>query len=116
MNDFHEKINSLGEEFILGVYKLTKGLPKEELYGISSQLRRAALSVMLNYTEGRARRSDNSYGNFLHIVYGSLKESEYLLKICVKLDYVSQEHVTDLLKIADQLGAMLFKLKVDHKK
>ncbi|PJB19449.1 four helix bundle protein, partial [Candidatus Falkowbacteria bacterium CG_4_9_14_3_um_filter_36_9] len=59
--------------------KITRSFPKDELYGITSQLRRAALSVILNYIEGYARKRDKVYKNFLEISYGSLKEAKYLL-------------------------------------
>lgn len=61
------------------VYGITRSFPKEELYGLTSQLRRAALSVPLNIIEGFARRGSKDYRQFLHIAYGSLKEAKYLL-------------------------------------
>lgn len=78
---YHEKLRLKMNDYVHSVYKATKTFPREEIYGVTSQIRRAALSVILNYIEGFARRKgDNSklYNNFLEISYGSLKESKYL--------------------------------------
>ncbi len=61
------------------VYKISKELPKEELYGIISQLRRSAMSVILDYIEGFARKRKAVKQNFWEISYGSLKESKYII-------------------------------------
>jgi four helix bundle protein len=61
------------------VYKITRKFPKEELYGLTSQLRRSTLSVPLNIVEGFARKVSRDYRQFLYIAYGSLKETQYLL-------------------------------------
>ena len=79
MTWFHDELKAKMDNYVHLVYKLTKNFPKEELYGVISQLRRAALSVILNYIEGYARKKDKVYKNFLEISYGSLKESKYLL-------------------------------------
>jgi len=67
------------DEYAHLAYSVTKNFPRQELFGITSQLRRAALSVVLNYIEGYARSRNKVNKNFLEISYGSLKESEYLL-------------------------------------
>ncbi len=61
------------------VYKLTRDFPKEEMFGLTSQIRRASLSIPLNVIEGYARSASKSYRQFLDIAYGSLKETKYLL-------------------------------------
>jgi len=76
---YHEKLKVKMDTYVHQVYKITKGFPKDELYGATSQLRRAALSVILNYVEGYARGKNKVHKNFLEISYGSLKESKYLL-------------------------------------
>lgn len=91
------------------VYKLTKSFPKEELYGITSHSRRAALSVILNYIEGFARRRRNVYFNFLEISYGSLKESKYLLYFSLIEGYLSEDNYKKAIKLAEEIGAMLWK-------
>jgi len=90
------------------VYKITKDFPREELYGSASQLRRAALSVVLNYIEGFARDSEATYRNFLKISYGSLKESEYLLTFSFEEHYLSEENYLEACKLADRIGGMLW--------
>jgi len=77
MPEFQNKLKKKMDEFVHLVYKLTKKFPKDELYGVISRLRRAALSIILNYIEGFARRKRLTQLNFLETSYGSLKESKY---------------------------------------
>ena len=77
MSTFHDKIEEIGELFVVEVYRITKKFPTEERFGLTQQLRRAATSVMLNYIEGRAKRSDKNYGNHINSSFGSLKEVLY---------------------------------------
>lgn len=106
---FHEKLKILMDEYVHLVYKLTKDFPREELFGITSQLRRAALSVILNYIEGYARMKCGADLNFLRISYGSLKESKYPLHFSLKENYLHLEEYKKALSIADEIGAMLWK-------
>ena len=78
-SDFKEKLKKKMDEYVHFVYQVTRKFPKEELYGVISQLRRAALSIILNYIEGFARRRPAVQLNFFETSYGSLKESKYLL-------------------------------------
>lgn len=105
---FHEEFWVLTDTFVHDVYKLTRKFPHEELYGIVSQLRRASLSVMLNYVEGYARRKAKVNVNFLEISYGSLKESAYLLQFSYVEGYVTKEEYAKISKSADRIGAMLW--------
>ena len=107
-NSFHDKLKRKMDEYVHLVYRLTKGFPREELYGVTSQLRRAALSVILNYIEGYARIRSKVYKNFLETSYGSLKESKYLLHFSLVEKYLSQEEYRQVLKLADEIGAMLW--------
>ena len=94
------------------VYRATKCFPREELYGITSQLRRSSLSVVLNYIEGYARRRGKDckvYLNFMEISYGSLKESKYLLHFVLIENMIDKNQYIDLIKKADEIGAMLYK-------
>jgi len=79
MKQFHEELKSKMDEFVRFVYRVTKSFPRDELYGVTGQLRRATLSIILNYIEGYARVKEKVYKNFLQISYGSLKETKYLL-------------------------------------
>lgn len=87
---YHEKLKKEMDEYAHFVYALTRNFPKEELYGVTSQLRRSALSVILNYIEGYARGREKVHKNFLEISYGSLKESKYLLHFSLVEKYISE--------------------------
>jgi len=91
------------------MYKVTRSFPREELFGVTSQLRRSALSVILNYIEGYARIGEKSKNNFLKISYGSLKESKYLLHFSLVEGFLNKEDYKIGLALADEIGAMLWK-------
>ena len=105
---YHEKLKKMMDEYVHLVYSLTKNFPKEELYGVTSQLRRSALSVVLNYIEGYARARDKVHRNFLEISYGSLKESKYLLHFSLVERYLSKSDYDKTIKLAEEIGAMLW--------
>jgi four helix bundle protein len=79
------------DALVFQVYKLSHSFPKNEIFGYTSQLRRAALSVPLNIVEGYARRSNGDFRRFLDIAFGSLTEVEYLLSFGVRLGYISED-------------------------
>jgi four helix bundle protein len=106
---FHDILKRKSDNFAYTVYKFTKKFPKEEIYGITSQLRRASLSVILNYIEGYARIGDKQYKNFLIISYGSLKESKYLIYFSFREGYLTKVEYDQLINLAEELGAMLWK-------
>lgn len=105
---YHEKLKRLMDEYAHLVYKLTKKFPKEELFGITSQFRRATLSIVLNYIEGYARRKNKVNVNFLEISYGSLQESKYLVRFSFEEQYLSQDNYEKLSKLSEEIGAMLW--------
>jgi len=110
---FHDELKILVHKYIKFVYKVTKDFPREELYGITSQFRRASMSVMLNYIEGFARNNKTKsklYKNFLEISYGSLKESKYLLYFSYDEKYISKEDYQYCLELSDRIGKMLWSL------
>jgi len=107
-NNYHKELKNLMDEYVHLVYKITKDFPREELFGSTSQLRRAALSVILNYIEGFARIGEATYKNFLKISYGSLKESEYLLNFSFKEKFMSEKNYLRASEMADRVGAMLW--------
>src|SRR4051812_37593189 len=75
------------DDLAVAVYSLTERFPVEEKYGITSQLRRAAVSVAANIAEGSARQSAKEWLHFLHIARGSLAETHYLLHLSARLSY-----------------------------
>lgn len=113
METYHEKLKVKMDRYAHLVYKVTRHFPKEELYGVTSQLRRSALSVILNYIEGYARRKGENckvYINFLNISYGSLKESKYLLHFSLIEKYLHFKDYKILINLADEIGAMLYRI------
>jgi len=108
---FHEDLRVKMHHYVKYVYRVTKVFPRDELYGVTSQLRRAALSIILNYTEGYARRRGNNikvYENFLEISYGSLKESKYLVYFSYTENYLKIDDYNNLIKMADEIGGMIW--------
>ena len=89
------------------VYRLTKLLPKEEIFGVTNQLRRAAFSIPSNIAEGNARYSSKEYARFLSIARGSKAETETQLEICVHIRYFKEEQILIALTLCDEIGKML---------
>jgi len=97
----------LALELVKEVYELTRKYPKEELYGLATQVRRSAVSIPSNIAEGAARNSKKEFLQFLHIALGSCAELETQLFIAKKLGYVSSEEV---FKKLDRVRLMLLGL------
>ena len=107
-----------GYAFALDVYKASNRFPREETYGATSQLRRAALSVPLNIAEGSVRRGDKDFLHFLNIAEGSLAECSTLIKMTYDLGYLSAEKSEELLTQLRALYHMLnaFEASIRRKK
>ena len=93
--------------FVREVYDSTRSFPKEELYGLTNQLRRAAVSVPSNIAEGQARFSPKEFRQFLSHARGSLVEIETQVLIAQDLGYLSSIRSADLLREASELGRIL---------
>ena len=89
---------------VLEVYKLTRRLPKEELFGLVSQMRRAAVSVPANIAEGFKRRGKPDKARHMNIAQGSLEELQYFFILCADLSYLPADPVGDR---ANEIGRML---------
>ena len=89
------------------VYRLTSNFPKQELYGLSQQIRRAAVSVPSNIAEGKGRYSDRDFVRFLLVARGSLLELETQLLIAQELGYLTQVDADRLLGMAETVGRAL---------
>ena len=79
----------LADDLTVTVYECTRSFPREEIYGLTSQLRRAAYSVPANIVEGASRESKKDYLHFLYIARGSLSEAQYFIHLARRLDYLS---------------------------
>ena len=111
MRDFHNYIVwQRGHQFALEVYKQTKSFPKEELFGMTSQLRRASTSIPINIAEGCGRRSDAEFAHFLNIAAGSASEVEEELLLSFDLEFLDKEPFLQLDKEVKEIKAMLGKL------
>ncbi len=110
---FYDILKIKMHEYVKHVYKISRGFPREELYGITSQLRRAAISIILNFIEGYARRrGDNCkvFKNFLEISYGSLKETKYLIYFSFTENFINKKDYESLIKMGDEIGKMLWNI------
>jgi four helix bundle protein len=94
----------------LEVYRVTRGFPKDELYGMTSQIRRAAASVPTNIAEGCGRRSDADFARFLSIAMGSASELDYLIVLSRDLNLMNARSADALAGSATELKRMLASL------
>ncbi len=92
----HTKLRAfeLADELVVTVYRMTARFPKEELYGLTSQMRRAAISIPSNIVEGCARDSQADYLRFLYIAFGSLRELHYQLNLSKRLCFLHNEDLS----------------------
>ena len=90
MRDY-KKIDAwrLADDLTVAIYEKTKVFPKDEIYGLTSQVRRAAFSVPANIAEGSSRESKRDYLHFLYIARGSLSEAQYFVHLAHRLGYLS---------------------------
>jgi four helix bundle protein len=111
MRDYKNiKAYQLAEELVIEIYKTTKSFPREELYGLTSQLRRAVVSVPTNIAEGASRNHKRDYLQFLYIARGSVAEVECLLQLGYKLAYLDENKHRQLAGQRDELAKTLFGL------
>ena len=92
------------------VYKMTKRYPEEEKYVITSQIRRAAISVVLNISEGYGRKSKEDFKRFLKISYGSINEVETLIELSKDLEYIEEEKYREIIERYNVLGKRMYTL------
>ena len=102
-------------DLIEDVYRITSSFPKQELFGIVSQVRRSAVSITSNIAEGSGRSSKKDYCRFIDMAVGSLNETENILRISLRLSYITEKEFSTLndkiLKIGNSLGAFRRYLK-----
>lgn len=95
-------------ELVLLIYKITATFPKHELYGLISQMRRAAVSVASNIVEGFRRRTVSEGSRFYNISDASLEELKYQLLLSLDLHYIDQETYTAAIRLSEEVGGMLY--------
>ena len=116
MRDFRElKIWSRSHELTLEVYRLTRSFPKEEIYGLTSQMRRSSASVPSNIAEGCGRDSDPDFNRFLKIAMGSASELDYQLLLAKDLGYLDsteyEKQAAEITEIKKMLNSFIQALK-----
>lgn len=94
-------------DLVAAVYGTTKTFPKEEIYGLVSQIRRSAVSIPSNIAEGQAKRSTRDFLRFINIAYGSAAEVETQLMISERIGYLSKPQLQLLLNDLSTIGRML---------
>jgi four helix bundle protein len=94
-------------DLVVAVYRATRGLPSDERFGLTSQVRRAVVSVPSNIAEGQGRATTREFLHFLSIAYGSLMEVETQILIANRLDYLDVQQKADLMGMANEVGRLL---------
>jgi len=105
----HEKLDvwKKSVDFVVAIYKATESFPKDERFGLTSQLRRAAVLIPANIAEDAARRSDKEFAHFLSNSQGSASEVETELLIARRLSYLQEGNYGSLVFSLDEIGRML---------
>lgn len=98
----------VADELVNLVYALTRKFPKDEIYGLTSQLRRASLSVVLNIVEGYSRNTKGDLRRFLDITLGSLAEVDYLLQLSWRLKYINYDEYSKHEQIREKTGKYIW--------
>ena len=101
------KVWQKSHELALEVYRVTQQFPNEEKFGLTSQIRRSAVSVAANIAEGSKRRHLKEYIQMLYISHGSLSETEYYLFLARDLKYLSDAKYQELFNLSEEVGRML---------
>ena len=94
-------------DLVAEVYRIVKLLPKEEIYALSDQMRRAAVSIPSNIAEGQVRKSSKEFANFLSVARGSNAELHTQLLICQRLQYITQENILKALTLSEEVAKMI---------
>ena len=111
MKDFRSlKVWEKAHLLTLKIYKVTEKFPREELYGLTSQIRRACVSIPTNIAEGCVRSSDADFSRFLYIALGSTSELEYLMMLAMDLNFIKSELHTELNNEINEIKKMLISM------
>ena len=108
IKNFHELIVwQKAMDLTILVYQITKKLPKEEMYSLTNQIRRAAVSIPSNIAEGQARHSIKEFTQYLSIAKGSKAELETQLILCQKIGYLTDSELSEIKHLLTEIGKML---------
>ena len=111
MKDFRQlKVWEKSHQLALAIYKATKDFPKEELYGLTSQIRRSSMSIPTNIAEGCGRFTDADFARFLQMAMGSASETEYQLILARDLDFLPKDLYEILHSEVEEVKRMLASL------
>ena len=111
MKDFRSlKVWEKAHLLTLKIYKVTEKFPREELYGLTSQIRRACVSIPTNIAEGCVRSSDADFSRFIYIALGSTSELEYLMMLAMDLNFIKTELHTELNNEINEIKKMLISM------
>ena len=94
-------------QLVLKIYELTKLFPREEIYGLTSQIRRAAYSIPSNIVEGKKKKTIPHQLSFINIAEGSLEEVKYFLILSKDLNYIEENKFNELIKDAEEIGKLI---------
>jgi four helix bundle protein len=112
ISDFKDLVAwQLARSLVKEIYLITKTYPNEEIYGLTSQMRRAAISIPSNIAEGFSRRGSKDYANFLSIALGSLLELETQVILSLDLDYINQANFDLVVPKITELKKVIFALR-----
>ena len=116
----HTKLRAfeLADEVVVLIYRATRRFPKEEIYGLTSQMRRAAVSIPSNIVEGCARESQSEYLRFLEIAFGSERELHYQFGLARRLGYTNETDVLEcdskMVETEKVLSALIRSMRIDQ--
>ena len=118
MRDFHElRVWSKAHQLVLAIYKASAGYPKNEVYGLTGQSRRAAVSIASNIAEGCGKNTDPDFARFLQMAMGSASEVQYDLLLAHDLGFLSstvfQQLDTNVIEVKRMLATLIKKLRAD---
>ena len=112
MHNFKElKIWQMGREFVSDIYKLSRQLPPEEMFVLVSQMRRAAISIPSNISEGAGRNSDKEFVRFIDIARGSSFELETQIYLCFDQNYFTEKELNPVLDKVQKIQKMLYNFR-----
>ena len=105
----HEKLDAWSKavDFVVDLYRVTEAFPKDERFGLTSQIRRAAVSIPANIAEGAARKSEKEFAHFLSNAQGSASELETELVIAYRLGYLNENIFRELSATLERIGRLI---------